>query len=94
MATTEELKARQAAIFAAEGAALYALAEGMRELAAELPEGSQLALHLAAEATELERRSSHVDDRVGSRMGITGIRIRVRALMRERLAAVSRERVE
>jgi hypothetical protein len=93
MATNQELKTRQAAIFAAEDAALYALAEGMRELAAELPEGSQLARHLAAEATELDRRSGHVDDRVGSRMGITGIPIRVRALMRERLAALSRKRV-
>jgi hypothetical protein len=34
MATIEEVKARRAAIFVAEGAALYALAERMRELAA------------------------------------------------------------
>jgi len=55
MATIEELEARAANIVATEAAALYVLAEAMRELAVGLPDGSQLAVDFARQARKLER---------------------------------------
>lgn len=54
MATIDQLEAQAAEIRAAEEAALRALADGMRELAVQLPLGSSLAVDLAAQAKELE----------------------------------------
>jgi hypothetical protein len=54
MSTMEELEQRAAQMSDAEGAAVAALAAGMRELAVQLPTGSLLALTLATSAKRLD----------------------------------------
>lgn len=55
MATMKELEERAAHIRTMELAAIDALAAGMRELAVELPDGSDLALKLAKGSQDLSR---------------------------------------
>jgi hypothetical protein len=59
MATIDELEARIARLDEAEAAALVTLAECMRELAVELPDGSKLALQLATARRSLLQASEY-----------------------------------
>lgn len=54
MATIEELERQGEEIVAAESAAVQRLIDEMRDIAVELPEGSQLAIRLAKYARALE----------------------------------------
>jgi hypothetical protein len=54
MATIEELEHKAAAIEAAESSALAALVDGLRDLAVQLPDGSQLAVLFAKGAKSME----------------------------------------
>jgi hypothetical protein len=61
MATIEELERRAHEIDEAENAAIFALSEAARELAVQLPDGSQFAVQLARLAGSLERISRYSD---------------------------------
>ena len=59
MATIEELERQAQEIDEAENAAIFALSEAARELAVQLPDGSQFAVQLATFAGSLEPTSSY-----------------------------------